>query len=225
MCDKQKKNMKLALVKQPEQPCLQVPHMNSDKKKIRCWIVILGIGVVLILLLLEKFVLVQKTKKFELSTAVLQYQPVVEQYASEYKIYDYLPYLLAIMQVESGGIGMDVMQCSESLGLPPNTLASKDSIQQGCRYFSELIDVAEKIGCDLESVIQAYNYGIGYLYYVAEHGNKHTAEIAENFAQKYSDNTKVAYDNPIAVSQNGGWRYQYGNMFYTKLIHQYIKKK
>ena len=42
--------------------------------------------------------------------------------------------LLAIIQVESGGTLEDVMQSSESLGLPPNSLSTEESIKQGCKY-------------------------------------------------------------------------------------------
>lgn len=78
--------------------------------------------------------------------------------------------LLAIIQVESGGTLEDVMQSSESLGLPPNSLSTEESIKQGCKYFSELLAAAETKGCDLNSVIQSYNYGGGFLDYVAGHG-------------------------------------------------------
>ena len=55
--------------------------------------------------------------------------------------------LLAIIQVESGGTLEDVMQSSESLGLPPNSLSTEESIKQGCKYFSELLAAAETKGC------------------------------------------------------------------------------
>lgn len=38
-----------------------------------------------------------------LSAEVLKHQPMVEKYAKEYGISEYVPYLLAIIQVESGG--------------------------------------------------------------------------------------------------------------------------
>ena len=69
-----------------------------------------------------------------LSPEVLAHQPMVEKYAKEYGISEYVSYLLAIMQVESGGTAVDVMQSSESLGLPPNTLGTEESIKQGCKY-------------------------------------------------------------------------------------------
>ena len=57
-----------------------------------------------------------------LSAEVLKHQPMVEKYAREYGISEYVNVLLAIIQVESGGTAEDVMQSSESLGLPPNSL-------------------------------------------------------------------------------------------------------
>lgn len=52
----------------------------------------------------------------------------------------------------------------------PNSLSTEESIKQGCKYFSELLAAAETKGCDLNSVIQSYNYGGGFLDYVAGHG-------------------------------------------------------
>ena len=33
---------------------------------------------------------------------------------------------------------------------------------------------------------------------------------------------KVTYKNEISIKENGGWRYKYGNMFYVRLIKQYL---
>ncbi|WP_343082888.1 lysozyme family protein [Blautia producta] len=157
-----------------------------------------------------------------LSPEVLKHQAAVEKYAREYGISEYVPYLLAIMQVESGGTAVDVMQSSESLGLPPNTLGTEESIKQGCKYFSELLKSAGGKGCDIHSVVQSYNYGGGYLDYVAKNGKKHTYPLAENFSRERSGGVKVTYTNPVAVRKNGGWRYNYGNQFYVELVSQYL---
>ena len=74
-----------------------------------------------------------------LSAEVLKHQPMVEKYAREYGISEYINVLLAIIQVESGGTAEDVMQSSESLGLPPNSLDTESSIKQGCKYFASLL--------------------------------------------------------------------------------------
>ena len=61
--------------------------------------------------------------------------------------------------------------------------------------------------------------------YVTKNGKKHSFNLAENFAKNKSGGTKVTYTNPIAVSKNGGWRYNYGNMFYVELVNQYLTMK
>lgn len=133
---------------------------------------------------------------------------------------------LAIIQVESGGTATDVMQSSESLGLPPNSLSTEESIKQGCKYFASLLSSCKAKGMnDINVVIQSYNYGGGYADYVAKNGKKHNFNLAENFAKNKSGGTKVTYTNPIAVSKNGGWRYNYGNMFYVELVNQYLTVK
>lgn len=157
-----------------------------------------------------------------LSEEVLQYQAIVEQYAQEYGISDYVPYLLAIMQAESGGKGSDVMQASESLGLPPNTLGTDESIRQGCRYLSSLIQSVNARECDINTAIQAYNFGGQYISYVSDNGKKHSYTLAENFAKEKSGGRTVTYTNPIAVARNGGWRYAYGNQFYVEIVSQYL---
>lgn len=156
------------------------------------------------------------------SAEVLAHKPMLEKYAREYGIEEYVNVLLAIMQVESGGTLEDVMQSSESLGLPPNSLSTEESIKQGCKYFAELLQSAEAKGCDLNSVIQSYNYGGGFLDYVASRGKKYSFELAERFAREKSGGTKVTYTNPIAIAKNGGWRYGYGNMFYVPVVSEYL---
>lgn len=156
------------------------------------------------------------------SQEVLAHRPLVEKYCKEYGIEDYVSYILAIMQVESGGTAKDVMQSSESLGLPPNSLNTEESIKQGVKYFSELLASAEKQGIDIDSVIQSYNYGGGFLNYVGNHGKKYTYGLAEQFSKDKSGGKKADYPNTIAIPVNGGWRYSYGNQFYVPLVSQYL---
>ncbi|NSG39594.1 C40 family peptidase [Blautia obeum] len=150
-------------------------------------------------------------------------QLMVEKYARENGISEYVNVLLAIIQVESGGTAEDVMQSSESLGLPPNSLDTENSIKQGCKYFASLLSSCKNQGIDdLNVAIQSYNYGGGYVGYVAGKGKKHTFNLAESFAREKSGGKKVTYTNPIAVAKNGGWRYGYGNMFYVEVVNQYL---
>ncbi|MBC1645833.1 peptidase P60 [Listeria welshimeri] len=158
-----------------------------------------------------------------LSTEVLAHKPMVEKYCKEYGIEDHVMTILAIIQVESGGIAEDVMQSSESLGLPPNSLSTEDSIKQGCKYFSELLASAKALGIDdVKASIQSYNFGGGFLDYVANHGKSYTYELAESFSKDKSGGVYVSYPNPIAIPINGGKRYNYGNQFYVLLVSQYL---
>lgn len=157
-----------------------------------------------------------------LSEEVLAYQGIVAQYAEENGLSEYIQYLLAIMQVESGGKGNDVMQCSESLGMKKDSLLPEESIKQGCAYFAKLLKAALDAECDVNTAVQAYNYGGKYVEYVAANGKVHTFELAENFAKEKSKGKKVPYNAAIAVQTNGGWRYHYGNMFYVYLVSQYL---
>ena len=160
--------------------------------------------------------------KSPLSSNVLKYKKTVAKYAKKENISGYQNILLAIMMVESGGRGKDVMQCSESLGLKRNSLKSTASIKQACRYTRSLVSIAKAKKCDVNTVIQAYNFGPGYIYYVARHGRKHTEKLATAFSKKYSKGKKYRYRNSYAIKKNGGWLYGYGNMFYVALVRKYL---
>ena len=138
------------------------------------------------------------------SAEVLAHKPMVEKYAREYGIEEYVNVLLAIIQVESGGTAEDVMQSSESLGLPPNSLSTEESIKQGVKYFSELLVNSERLGTDLESVIQSYNYGGGFLGYVSSRGGKCSFELAQSFSKEYSGGEKVSYPQSNRYSHQWG---------------------
>jgi Cell wall-associated hydrolases (invasion-associated proteins) len=157
-----------------------------------------------------------------LSAEVLAHKPMVEKYCKDYSIEDYVYYILAIIQVESGGTMEDVMQSSESLGLPPNSLSTEESIKQGVKYFSELLTICESKGCDINTVIQSYNYGGGFIDFVISNGKSYTYELAVRFSMDKANGEKVDYPNPIAIPINGGWRYAYGNMFYVMLVSEYL---
>lgn len=162
-------------------------------------------------------------KKF--SSQVKNYKPQIEQYCAEAGITGYEDYIMAIMQIESGGYGQDVMQSSESLGLARNTLNTDESIRQGCAYFGECKARADQLGCDVFCAVQAYNYGIDYVDFAAERGGVQEIAMAEEFAQIRSGGATVEYSNRIAKEYNGGYRYKYGNMFYAELIRQLLESE
>lgn len=159
------------------------------------------------------------TDAMSLSAAVLKHRLTVEKYCREFGITDQVMVILAIMQVESGGQGGDVMQASESLGLPVNTLGTDASIKQGVKYFASLVKSMKAADVDLNTAIQSYNFGGGFIDYVAKHGKKYTFELASDFAKARAGGKQVKYTNPVSDT---GWRYAYGNMYYVKVISQYL---
>lgn len=156
-----------------------------------------------------------------LSDSVLQYRDLVEYYAEEEGIEEYVPVLLAIMEVETKGERDDVMQSSESAGLEPNSLGPEDSIAQACDYFRGLVDRQEDTGVDDRTVIQAYNYGPGYIYYIEENGGEHSFDLAVAYAEEMSGGRTARYTHYIA-DDYGNWMYLYGNMYYVMLVEQYL---
>ena len=164
----------------------------------------------------------QNVYRWHFPKTVLQHREMLERVAKEKGLSSDLEVLYAIMNVESGGRLKDVMQSSESMGLPVNTLDTEDSIEQGLSYYKELKEKTRELSLDDKSLWQAYNYGIGFLYYVKEHGGQYQDSLAENFAKEQSGGKLVAYKNKLATKENGGYRYQYGNMFYARLIEENI---
>lgn len=114
-----------------------------------------------------------------LTTNVLALEPVVRRYAIMYGIEDKVPLILAIIQQESGGSVPDVMQSSESAGLPRNTFTDPEqSIAQGVKYFSQVLASA---GGDEKLALQAYNFGIGFIGYAKARGG-YSKEVAAAFS-------------------------------------------
>lgn len=198
------------------------------KKRLGCLPKLLIAGVVIAGLVVWAFSIPAVRQSYEfitgkISKTVLDHRTDVSAYAEEYGISEYVPYLLSIMEVESSGQGEDVMQSSESLGLEPNSLSTQESIEQGVAYFAKLVHLAEQEGCDIDTAVQAYNYGPGFIDYVAENGGVYSEALAQAYARENSDGRKVKYHNAVALKENGGWRYDYGNMFYVRLVNRFLE--
>lgn len=116
----------------------------------------------------------------QVSPAVLAFEPTVATYAKQYGVESYVPILLAYMMQESGGMSPDVMQSSESLGLPPNSITDPVlSIQVGVRYFSGLIQQSHG---DVNLALQSYNFGGGFISYALARGG-YSKQVAVEFSQ------------------------------------------
>ena len=62
----------------------------------------------------------------QVSPEVLRYEPLIRKYAEENGISEFVGLIMALIQQESGGRLLDVMQSSESIGLPPGAITDPE---------------------------------------------------------------------------------------------------
>lgn len=141
--------------------------------------------------------------------SVMQHENDIREELKKYDREEHTELVLAIITQESGGTGTgDIMQASESKGLPPNTIDNpKESIEVGVQYFDEVLTEAENKDVDLMTAIQSYNFGNGYIDYIAENGGEHSTELAQEFSDLMKEQT--------------GWN-TYGDPNYIEHVSQYI---
>lgn len=129
-----------------------------------------------------------------LSPEVLNYTPIIQRYAQEYGIPEYVQVIQAIMMQESGGQGTDPMQASEC---PYNTQYPNSpggitdpeySIKVGIQNYADCVLQA---GCtspqDLDKLklsLQGYNYGNGYIGWAIRNYGGYSEANALRFSQE-----------------------------------------
>ncbi len=149
---------------------------------------------------------------------VLSYKLDIEKELKQYGLEEYTPLLLAIMYQESRGEGQDLMQASESAGLKPNEIQDKqESIHQGVYHFYQMYLLGTKNKVDMNTIIQSYNMGPGYIEYVAANGNKHSEELAKAYSKKQVNNHPDLY---TCGGFKGNFRYPYcfGDYTYAEKV-------
>lgn len=148
----------------------------------------------------------------QVSDSVRKWEEQIRHELEKYGLAQHVHLVMAIMMQESGGqASLDVMQASESLGLAPNTITDPlYSIEVGVRYFASVMEAATSAGVDVETAIQSYNFGSGYISYVAGRGGKHTKALAEQFS--------------AIQQQKLGWR-RYGDSSYVEHVMRYVGAK
>jgi soluble lytic murein transglycosylase-like protein len=110
---------------------------------------------------------------------------------------------MALIQQESGGRHLDVLQSSESIGLPPGAITDPEySIQIGVKYFAEVMKQAKG---DIYLALQAYNFGNGFIGFALERGG-------------YSKEVTIDFSNMMATKM--GWS-RYGDVNYVKHVLRY----
>ena len=156
------------------------------------------------------------TEILPVSEEVKAYEPIIQKYANEHGIEDYVLLIEAVMMLESGGRGTDPMQCSEC---PFNTLYPNSpgsitdpeySINVGIQNLADCLQIAEcESPLDIEAIklaLQGYNYGQGYITWAMN---------------KYGGYSKAnAIEFSIKTAEQLGWE-RYGNMDYVPLVLQY----
>ena len=144
-----------------------------------------------------------------LSEGVLAYTSVIQRYASQYGIPEYVSALQAIMMQESGGRGTDPMQCSESpyntrFPHSPGSITEPDySIEVGVKTFADCISQA---GCStpqnldkLKLAWQGYNYGNGYIGWALQRGGYTEANALQFSQQQAASHGWSSYGDPQYV--------------------------
>lgn len=145
------------------------------------------------------------TYQAQVSDDVEAYRDLVEKYCEEYEIDEYVDLVLAMMQQESGGQGVDVMQSAASgyVKNPPLDSAEK-SIDAGVHLLSVNL---EKTKCkdpgDMPAIklaIQGYNYGNGYIDWAVRNYDGYSKENAKIFSDMMKLRLHVsAYGDPDYV--------------------------
>lgn len=189
----------------------------------------------LLFLVIFSFVLIDKARQLkveEISIPFLQqpvakdvqkYIPILQKELEIVNLEEYTVVLAAIMQQESKGKGGDPMQASESAGLPPNTIKDPaQSIKQGVKHFQRAYKYGNEKNVDFQTVIQAYNMGIGYIDFVARQGGKHSEEIAKKFSLAQVEKNPEIY-NCGGDKSNFRYPYCYGDFTYSTKVTKNIE--
>ena len=156
------------------------------------------------------------TEILPVSEEVKAYEPLIQQYAREHGIGDYVLLIQAVMMQESGGHGTDPMQASEcgyNTRYPhaPGSIRDPEySINVGIQNLADCLAVAQcESPMDMDAIklaLQGYNYGQGYITWAmnkyGEYSKANAVEFSINAAERY------------------GWS-SYGDMNYVPHVLRY----
>lgn len=150
--------------------------------------------------------------------SVSRWEPLVRKYGAENGLPDSIvPVILALIMQESGGNAADVMQSSESQGKGVGYFTSPEtSIKFGMQHFAKVYRNAQQ---DLETSLQAYNYGDGFVNYVLP--RKYTLDLAKQFSVEQSQ--KNGYSCRAWRSLEEKTRGMcYGDPYYVPHVMRYL---
>lgn len=156
------------------------------------------------------------TEILPISEEVMAYEPIIQQYAREHGIGDYVLLIQAVMMQESGGRGNDPMQCSECNfntlypRVPGGITDPEYSINVGIQNLADCLQIAQcESPMDMDAVklaLQGYNYGQGYITWAMN---------------KYGEYSKAnAIEFSMRTAEQYGWN-SYGDMDYVPHVLRY----
>jgi hypothetical protein len=150
------------------------------------------------------------------SAEVQAYDPLIQKYAREHGISEYVELIKAVMMQESGGRGNDPMQASEcgyNTRYPnsPNGITDPEySVNVGIQNLAACLQAAgveNPIDMDnIKLALQSYNYGNGYLSWTRENYGGYTYANAVEFS--------------TMMAARMGWE-RYGDTQYVPHVLQY----
>ena len=151
------------------------------------------------------------------SAGVSAWKPIVEKYAKQFDVSQYVNLMLALIQQESGGTAIDVMQASEgafNTKYPKvsNSIIDPDySIFCGVQEFKEAL---KKAGVkdindtkNISLALQTYNFGQGFISFAKSKGG-YSLAVAKEFS--------------TMQAKKIGWS-SYGDVNYVTHVFQYYK--
>ncbi|MED1381801.1 lysozyme family protein [Bacillus mycoides] len=199
---------------------------NTSKIRIiiLLFISILGLGTMLGILYFNHKTNVHKNKVLATEKRLLQYEPTLKKELEKYDLGGKTAVLLGIMYQESRGEGNDPMQSSESLGLRPNELQEISlSIKQGVKHFAQMYKYGTEKDVSMDTIIQSYNMGPGYIDFIASQEDKqHSEDSAKKFSKMKVDQNPEMYT--CGGNQNNfRYPYCYGDFTYASKVNEKIK--
>ncbi|MDA2520205.1 lysozyme family protein [Bacillus cereus] len=196
------------------------------------YISILGLGTMLGIFYVKHKTNIQRNKVIATEKRILQYEPTLKKELEKYNLGDKTAVLLGIMYQESRGEGNDPMQSSESIGLKPNEIQETSlSIKQGVKHFAQMYKYGTEKDVSMETIIQSYNMGPGYIDFIASQEVKqHSEDSAKNFSKMKVDQNPKMYTCG-GNKNNFRYPYCYGDFTYAtkvnkkaKLIEELLRK-
>lgn len=156
------------------------------------------------------------TEILPVSEEVKDYEPIIQKYAKEHGIPDYVLLIEAVMMQESGGRGTDPMQCSECNfntlypHIPGSITDPEYSINVGIQNLADCLQIAQcESPVDIDAIklaLQGYNYGQGYITW------------AMNKYGEYSQANAIEFS--LKTAEQYGWS-RYGDMDYVPHVLRY----